>query len=99
MLNHSTLEYHVTKFSRSDGSDGRIKTLTFKFDSNLNEKFDLVPNVAISRDKIAAFCIYYLSGLYARYPIVARALGLGRVRARAKVSCIQHVTLRHVCTW
>ena len=28
-------------------------------------------------------------GLYTRYPIVARALGLGRVRARAKESCIQ----------
>ena len=38
-------------------------------------------------------------GLYTRYPIVARALGLaavqplGRVRARAKVSCIQGLGL------
>ena len=29
--------------------------------------------------------------LYTRYPIVARAWPLGRVRARAKVSCIQLV--------
>ena len=30
-----------------------------------------------------------IQDLYTRYPIVARALGLGRVRARAKESCIQ----------
>ena len=29
MINHSTLDYHVTNLTRSlDGSDGQIKTLT-----------------------------------------------------------------------
>ena len=43
-----------------------------------------------------SYCLFQIHLLYIRYPIVARALDLaaavqplGRVRARAKVSCIQ----------
>ena len=60
IINHSTLEYHVTL----GGSYGQFKTLTLYSDPkpnpnrnqnpnpnpNPNEKFDLLPYIAMSRD-------------------------------------------------
>ena len=62
MINHSTLDYHVTNFKAFSryGSDGQIKTLTLYSDPNTNPnhspnpnpnvKFDLLPYMAMSRD-------------------------------------------------
>ena len=60
MINHSTLDYHVTYFNTFSryGSDGQIKTLTLYSDPypntnhspNPNVKFDLLSYMAMSRD-------------------------------------------------
>ena len=45
MINHSTLEYHVTNFNTSlDGSGGKIKTLTLYSDPNHNPNQNPNPN-------------------------------------------------------
>ena len=45
MINHSTLEYHVTNLKHSlDGSGGKIKTLTLFSDSDHNPNHNHNPN-------------------------------------------------------
>ena len=52
-------------------------------------------NDIMNNNNIDLIINFALKTLYTRYPIVARALGLGRVRARAKESCInQNSTTR-----